>query len=583
MKRLTADRVESPTATRGQGGLSQRISATIYWPLALLIAGFASTSLVVPLLAPISIGDDWVYAKSVEILMSQGKIQLLDVSSAVNPFQTLWAGLFALLFGTHLGVFRLSTFALVIISAPAFYGVCRELGTVRPMALLGTALYLFNPIYFSLAYTFMSDAHFISLLVISLYFYLRGFQTDSTSSIVVGSAIAACAFLVRQHGFFLPVGVMTYFLLARRLSFNVQSLRFAARVLGIPVVVAGAYLVWITAIHGVPAGGRTLFTYFLEAPFAERIHLLWRMTFITLMYLGLFMIPLAVSIVPRAVGLIKSLSAKGLAWIGVCLAILLGGLVDFAGQGRLMPYIPDGLNRHGIGPSDMIGGRPPIVDTRTLIIFTVIVAMSSVALVISVAATPEPKNEGNVGGGLLLSIASWQALALYVVSHWFRKFPPDHPIISVDRYVIVLLPFAIWFCLGRMRKLTLPAGAAWVVVALIAGFSAAGTRDFLVFHRSVWELAALVGEAGIPKTKLDAGAAWDGYNVSDGSYFERETKTPNPPPWIPMFAPDIDSTYLISTTPVEGYSTMSRHAYSRWLASETAYIYLSKRLEQAPR
>lgn len=553
------------------GRIQEIIHAKVFWPLALLMGAFAATALVVPLLAPISIHDDWVYARSVEILMSQGKFTILDLSSAVNPFQTLWAGMFAMIFGNHLGVFRLSTFVLVLVSGPALYGICRELGLGRHQAVLGTAIYLFNPVLFSLAYTFMTDPHFVALLVISAYFYLRGLQRESWQSIVAGSVAAACAFLVRQPGFLIPGAVMTYLLLSRRLSFTVKSFRLALQVVGIPVLVAILYLLWLTFVQVVPGGSSDFAQSFTEAPLGERVELLWQLGFITLMYLGWFILPLAVSVAPRIVSLVRSLSPRHFALVSVGLAIVLGGLVDFALQGRLMPYLP-ALDKYAFGPASLIGDRPQLVDDRTLKIFTVIVALSSIILIIAVVARLKSVRERNLGAGLLLSIAWWQALGVFVASHWFRK-----DLISIDRYVLVLMPFAICLFLRRFGKLDFSRGAAWALTALIAIFTVAGTRDFVVFHQEVWNLAADARRMGIPANKLDAGASWDGYFVSDGTNIVRQTKTQNPPWWIVEFAPQIDSTYLVSTSPVDGYSAFLRRRYSQWLHSEDTYLYLSQR------
>ncbi len=558
-------------------GLQQRVGSRVYWPLILLMGIFAATAFVVPLLAPVSINDDWVYARSVEILMREGSLRPLDVSSAVYPFQTLWAGLFALLFGTSLGVFRLSTFVLVLLSAPAVYGICRELGLSRHIGLLGAAVYLFNPILFALAYSFMTDPHYVALLVISVYLYLRGFNRESPLWLVSGSVAATCAFLVRQHGILIPIAVGSYLLLTRRVSFSRKSLFVLAQATGIPAVAGVIYMVWLTKVNGIPVATQVMTQNFMEAPLDERLHLLWRLIVITLMYSGLFILPIAVSLVPRAPALIKSLSPRGIVFVGTWLAVLLAGLLDFARLDRFMPLIPDRINSNGIGPADVIGDRPPMFDDRELIIFTAIVALASIVLAIAIGANAIPGRKTEMGAGILLAIAGWQALALFLVSHWFRKYPLEYPPITVDRYVVVLLPFVICLLLWWSRNLTFPTAGAWILVLLFAGFSVVGTRDFLVFNHEVWKLAAKALEMGIPANKLDAGAGWDGYHVSDESYFARESRTPNPPWWIPIFAPDIDSTYLISTKPVEGYAEMRRVSYSQWLNPERAFLYLSKR------
>lgn len=86
---------------------------------------------------------------------------------------------------------------------------------------------------------------------------------------------------------------------------------------------------------------------------------------------------------------------------------------------------------------------------------------------------------------------------------------------------------------------------------------------------------------GIPLTKLEAGAGWDGYRASDGKYHAPAPKKFDDPWWIPIFASQVDSTYVISTLPVEGYSVMAVRPYLLWLQTRQAslYLYLSKRVE----
>ena len=60
-------------------------------------------------------------------------------------------------------------------------------------------------------------------------------------------------------------------------------------------------------------------------------------------------------------------------------------------------------------------------------------------------------------------------------------------------------------------RIALPLG--WVVVAALALFSVAGTRDYLVFMRAVWAMGEEAVRAGVPLDRLDAGSAWDGYHL----------------------------------------------------------------------
>ena len=55
-----------------------------------VLACFALTPLLVPMLVPAAVGDDWVYARSVEILLREGRLHILDLSVVTLLFQVAW-------------------------------------------------------------------------------------------------------------------------------------------------------------------------------------------------------------------------------------------------------------------------------------------------------------------------------------------------------------------------------------------------------------------------------------------------------------------------------------------------------------
>ena len=106
---------------------------------------------------------------------------------------------------------RLSTLALAAAGAVGLYGLCRTLGASRQWSAVAAAAWLFNPLAYVLANSFMSDASFAGLLV--------GGHAASTCGAcaangrcpgwcVAGSAVAAAAFLFRQQGALIPVSVV---------------------------------------------------------------------------------------------------------------------------------------------------------------------------------------------------------------------------------------------------------------------------------------------------------------------------------------------------------------------------------------
>src|SRR4051794_3170128 len=78
-----------------------------HWGLFAILTGFVASALIVPTLANVTISDDWVYSRSVRILLQQHRLEVHPLVSPNLVFQVGWAALFGLVFGDSLGVMRL--------------------------------------------------------------------------------------------------------------------------------------------------------------------------------------------------------------------------------------------------------------------------------------------------------------------------------------------------------------------------------------------------------------------------------------------------------------------------------------------
>lgn len=562
-------------------------------PLVFVLTCFAVSALIVPTLVPVAIGDDWVYARSVEILVRQHHLKILDLSVATLVFQAVWGAIFAELFGLSLGVMRLSTVVLVGLSGAAFYGLCRELAISRTRSALGAAIYLFNPLAYVLAFTFMTDPHFTALLVIATYLYARGLRPDYPRpwTIVAGSTVAGFAFLVRQHGALIPFAVVLYLLVARRLRPNRAGIALFLCVVAIPAAMTIAYYLWITQIAGVPREQQTFLRTARLAGWSGTWQLVHWLTFIVTMYTGAFALPVMVAAVFRLPRLVRSVPPVG--WVLVCVweAIVIGGAAWFSVPGRWpastrMPYIPQYVNPWQLGPPDIRGGRPwMFTNLRVLDWVTIACAASSIVLIVTLASRIRtPATPDRAGAGLVLMVALWQAVGILPPSYHFRTWA-----VAMDRYLLPLLPFAVCLALWAVRDLWLPVPLAWIATAAIAVFAVAGTRDLLVFQNADWQLARYANANGIRDTKLDAGAAWDGYHLWEYSNAHHiGPRTPaktmaGRPWWTNIFAPATDSSYVISTAPQPGYVVVAAVKYSSWLVRAPTYLYLSRRAGVPPK
>lgn len=154
--------------------------------------------------------------------------------------------------------------------------------------------------------------------------------------------------------------------------------------------------------------------------------------------------------------------------------------------------------------------------------------------------------------------------------------------ISLDRYLLPILPFGIVLTLWALRDVRLVTPFAWIVIAAYAALAVAGTRDFLVFQDATWALARQANAMGIPNERLDAGSSWDGYHLWEYSQANGIVARTNKGPWwVYLFAPATDSSYVVSGSRLRGYHLVVRIPYSSWLERRPLYLYLLRRPDVA--
>jgi hypothetical protein len=576
-------------------------------PLLGVFALYVLGLLIIPVMTPVALGDDWVYARSVEILIREGRVQILDLSVVTLVWQVLWGGLFASVLGPTFGAMRLSTVVLSALSGLACYWGCRQLGVDRGRSALGAALYLFNPLLFSLSYSFMSDAQFVALLTISAAFYLRGLRPDRLSALftIIGSFVAGLAFLERQQGALIPLGIVTYLVLSGRMRPNRRGVGLFMQVVALPAAMTVGYYLWFRFIHGIPKAQGDFVQKVKDAGIDGAALLASRLSLIEATYSGLFILPIAIAALLALPRLVRAIRPLGWVVFAVWTFFVLGGTAIFWQSGRRMPYIPHYLSPNGVGSYDLRGGRPFLFGQLGFDITTILCVAGTVlfglilCLQIGKHSLPQTDTAGLIftdrsasgrvaldpfraGAGLTLALAFWQILGVLPQSFTFRDWTfrgLNAP--SLDRYLLTLLPLALLLTLWALRGVQVAVPAAWVLVVGMAIFSIAGTRDFLTFHTEVWKLARETTAQGVPLTQLDAGAAWDGYHLYDYS-IENDIHTSAPLPWwIGLFAPADTCEYIIAGAPRDDfsdlYSPVKRVEYSTWLNPEPTYLYLLRR------
>jgi hypothetical protein len=549
------------------------------WALLVVYVAFALAAVVVPTLAPVATTDDWAYARSAQILLDEARLTIFPVVAATAVFQIVWGALFGLIFEPTLGTFRLSTVVITALGGLALYGLCRDLGVARGRGALGVATFLFNPLVFVLAFTFMTDAHFMALLVIATWLYAKALEPDEVDGrlLVAGSGVAALAFLTRQQGILLAPAIFLFLLLSRRLSRDRASLLVLIQLFTLPLLAVGAYYLWLRYGNDVPQIQSTFFREILEEGWSGTWWLVRRLTVVELMYLGFFTLPLMAAALPRVRGLVRATAPPGWILFAAWQAILLIGVTAFWARGALMPYIGQFFGSGGLGPPDILGSRPILLGPGIRSALTIVCLIASLLLaLIAARGTNASPSRARSRAGLVLSIGLGQVLGVMPPSYHYIGWAAG----SLDRYLLPLVPLAIALALWALRGVRMVLPLAWIVVAALALFSVAGTRDYLVFIRAVWAMGEEATSAGVPLDRLDAGSGWDGYHLYEyGLEHHIRSRTPKGGPWwVYFYAPATDSAYVVAGKALPGYRVIRERSYSSWLQREPTNLYLLHRV-----
>jgi len=368
------------------------LSAPSAVSIGILLLVFIGSVIFVNPLYNYPVGDDWTYALSVKHLYETGSLRLADESAASLLFQVIWGYVFCLPFGFSYAALHVSTLVLSFAGLLSFYKLCELViaatGSLKGksywLPLIATLTVWFSPVYFTLSFTFFTDAPFYSLVILSLYFFVKGeegnrpvevegpshkgttrFVWGDTHWFILAAVFSCCAVLVRQYAILLPF--MVLLLIATR-QWPTKRRRLKMALLALPFVVLVGFYYWLVKFHGVP----TQFRFAqLEMLKSYRIaHDLYHLPFIALFYAGLYGLPITLAVftswrtLPRKDNVpVNSSDTRGepagftlRGRIGKPFTLTLVALLGYAAyayftERRLMPYLTDSAITPQFGPS----------------------------------------------------------------------------------------------------------------------------------------------------------------------------------------------------------------------------------------
>lgn len=211
----------------------------------LLLLLYGLSLLVVKPWGDYPLNDDWAYAKSVKIFMETGKIDIGDWPAMTLATHILWGSLFVKIFGFSFLVLRLSTWISMCIGMFFLFKLVFKLSENKVIAFLACLALLFNPIYYNVSNSFMTDVDFLTLLIVGSYVAYLFITTQRWVYLIALLPLSLALTLLRQYGVILPAAVVVTVLFLKN---RWKYFPFALLLL---VIVYGALLYYENYLHKV--------------------------------------------------------------------------------------------------------------------------------------------------------------------------------------------------------------------------------------------------------------------------------------------------------------------------------------------
>ena len=532
--------------------------------------------------------DDWSYGMAARHFAEHGDFHPGGWVAMPLLTNVLWGALFCLPAGFSFTALRLSTLVAAWLGIGGSYLLVREQGGGRRLAWLAALLLGFNPAFYELSYTFMTDVPFFALSTFTVLFLARHIRQGRDADLLLGALLAVASVLSRQLGLAAPLAFVPALLLARGVSRG--TLLRALTPLALCLAASFSLHHWLAATGRIPAlydFNANNLRLMLAAPTLLVSNLLVNSA-LALHFLGWFLLPallvLSVELWRAKRSALEHIGQR-LAWRltggrfalpGLAGAVVLGCLLVVWQQPAYEAHAPDMLVKEGMGPLSLTETFPGQVHELPLLpagfwwgLNTAAYmggALLLVCLLLRALRSAPSQQRGAVSAGPFIFLI----IGIYLV-----------PILATgfyDRYLLPLLPLLV----AGLTTPALPAehGRGWRrygLAALLVGFGVcfalAGTRDYLAWNRARWQaLDDLVTVARVPVGQIDGGFEYDGLHFYDPRY--------RPPLgkgwwWIPA------DTYRIGFGPWAGYEVVRAYPFPHLLPAYTGRILVLKKLTRA--
>jgi hypothetical protein len=501
--------------------------------------------------------DDWAYGWSVQELLDQGQLRVVEDTCNVNLVQILWGALFCLPFGFSYMALRISTWVLAISSLSALYLLLRELEVPRSSALLGAATWGVYPIFFLLSVTFMTDVPCAVWLIWTCLAMVRAVRRRHDGWLWAAALFTCAGLGTRTVGVVVPVAMLLTLVLHSG-EWGRQRGRFLIPLLTLAFL--GLILWWYQGhlMHSADM------THIDESP-QDRLQRLLEsgltpLPTMLIAALGFSTAAVGVALLPLALaGLRQDLLPRA----GIVLGLLIGVYaIGYLSKETICAPLTPGqtwaVDELGATRSQVNGYQPTEIPKGLRFFFLEVGAGS-----FAVLAGSRLRRSWRPGEAFLAWLIVGHVLLIAIL--W----------LFYDRYALVLVPLVLVLVLAGGLAPRLAVGLP--LVGIYGVLSVVGVRDHLQYNVALWTAVDELHALGAADSEIDGGYmvnGWLQYDHPENAYHDAKGEVVIP--WFNAYSEKLRLRYQVTNQPEEGEIVLKRIPYECWLSSSGA-IYITDR------
>lgn len=534
------------------------------------------------------INDDFAFTKALDTLRTNGILGptwMGPQGEGGGPaliIHLLWGFLFSEIFGHSLTVLRLSVLTLSVVGSMAFFYLLKTTKAGDWVSFWGTLTLMFNPLYFSQSFTYMTDITFVSLLIFSFLLIERGIDKNQAFVVAIGLVFGLLATLSRQFGVIASLAfVLTCFIHHKGRQFGrARAVVMTILVTILPWLAFERFLYWTGSTpiteHVLL---RELLTYPISKGFPDYLFFIFGQLCQSVLGYTAFFVSPVVALLYRQY--FQEAAFRYFFFIVTAFFLTLEFAI-FASFVNPPEFITGNvLFNFGIGPillKDVyILGVKRMANLPPWFYYILVWwAVLSLGIVL-------PLVYNRIRQILRMIIQSTEHTQVSFLSCLTLIFILIYggAIILIgirDRYLIPLSAMAIVFVFScseilRNYRLSLK-GSAPAAVSLIfmTIFSVGGTHDFMALKRSqTMALNYLTKDLKVNPCNLDGGMEFNGYNC-----FHQDHQSPKGVSWWWVDQED----YVVTLGNLNGFQTVRKFPFQRLLGKDGAIYILKPQIVQ---